>query len=241
MDSQGFVPLELITNFKRIKQLTSDVDMIKVVCQSLPQVEFQSGDDGVDRLRKRDKWEQWVVPMEQRDPAARNEGPPPPNHNRRESHVHEQPQHPHIYPMMQSYDPPTAAQWTNGSGREDVPNSGPSPYSSVNSTEEHHITQTPLSSEAPAFAPQTYPYPTNGPTGVSYGPNENEFSDGQIQELKIVVRRPGLSPGPSSPPVKSATSRTFSHGSMNGDAMLGHQANGQPVLGLRGGAAAPEM
>jgi len=237
MDSQGFVPFELITNFKRMKQLTTDVEMIRAVCQQLPQVEFRPGEDGADMLRKRDKWEQWVVPLDQRVAAARNEGPPRSPHHRHEFHFQAPPDDPQGYPMMGSL---TAAQWTNGNGPAELPANEPPSHPIGNGSTEGHITQTPLSSEAPAFAP-TFGFPNSSAAETSNVPNENVFPDEQILALNILVRRPGPSPGLSSPPGTSAASRTFSHGSMNGESMLDEQTSGRPAVGLRGGAAPSEM
>lgn len=75
MDSQGFVYLETIANFHRIKQLSTDIELIKLVCQQSAVVEYRTGEDGQDRLRRREKWDQWVLSMADRDAKAQNEGP----------------------------------------------------------------------------------------------------------------------------------------------------------------------
>jgi la-related protein 1 len=75
MDSQGFVTLEFIAGFNRIKQLSTDIELIKLVCQQSGVVQYRTGEDGQDRLRRRDGWEQWVLNMADRDPAAQNDGP----------------------------------------------------------------------------------------------------------------------------------------------------------------------
>ncbi|KAF9249078.1 hypothetical protein DTO013E5_8591 [Penicillium roqueforti] len=77
MDSQGFVPLNVLASFKRVKSLTEDFELIRHVSRQLRNVECQTGEDGVDRLRPRDKWQQWVLPVDQREPAAQNEGAAP--------------------------------------------------------------------------------------------------------------------------------------------------------------------
>ncbi|KAF3893772.1 La domain-containing protein, variant 1 [Trichophyton interdigitale] len=75
MDSQGYVLLSVIASFKRIKSLTEDMELLRFVCRQLRNVEYRPGEDGVDRLRKREEWAQWVLSMDERDPSARNEGP----------------------------------------------------------------------------------------------------------------------------------------------------------------------
>ncbi len=71
MDSQGWVPLSVIAGFNRIKSLTEDMGLIRHVCQMSRNIEFRPGDDGNDRLRKLDNWEQWVLEMDQRQVHAR--------------------------------------------------------------------------------------------------------------------------------------------------------------------------
>ncbi|EXJ58942.1 hypothetical protein A1O7_06373 [Cladophialophora yegresii CBS 114405] len=78
MDGQGYVPLSVIANFKRIKTLTQDnltIDNLRYVCQQVKSVEFLPGTDGDDRLRRREGWRDFVLPMEERFETARNDGP----------------------------------------------------------------------------------------------------------------------------------------------------------------------
>lgn len=77
MDSEGFVPLSVIANFKRIKSLTEDFELVRHVSRQLHTVEYRAGEDGVDRVRPRERWEQWVLPYDQREPAAQHEGAAP--------------------------------------------------------------------------------------------------------------------------------------------------------------------
>ncbi|THD00005.1 hypothetical protein EYZ11_000457 [Aspergillus tanneri] len=76
MDSQGFVDLAFIATFKRIKTLTEDFEFLRLAARQLRNVEHVAGEDGVDRLRARE-WEQWVLPLNQRDPSAQNSGTSP--------------------------------------------------------------------------------------------------------------------------------------------------------------------
>ncbi|KAJ5777473.1 Winged helix-turn-helix transcription repressor DNA-binding [Penicillium odoratum] len=62
MDSQGFVPLSVIANFKRVKTMTEDFELLRHISRQLRTVEYQTGEDGVDRLRPRENWTQWVLP-----------------------------------------------------------------------------------------------------------------------------------------------------------------------------------
>ncbi|KAL4913579.1 hypothetical protein BDW62DRAFT_160301 [Aspergillus aurantiobrunneus] len=75
MDSQGFVPLSVIAGFKRVKQMTEDFELLRHVSRQLKAAEYYAGEDGVDRLRPRDKPEQWVLALDLRDPSAQNAGP----------------------------------------------------------------------------------------------------------------------------------------------------------------------
>ena len=75
MDSQGFVSLEFIAGFNRIKHLSTDVELIKLVCQQSNVIEYRTSEDGLDRLRRREGWEQWVLNMADRDQTAQNDGP----------------------------------------------------------------------------------------------------------------------------------------------------------------------
>ncbi|KAK0276780.1 hypothetical protein LTR35_010174 [Friedmanniomyces endolithicus] len=75
MDSQGFVFLDLVASFNRIKQLTQDRSLLKEVCLASETIEIRVGEDGKERLRRHDGYEQFLLPVEQRDPAAQNDGP----------------------------------------------------------------------------------------------------------------------------------------------------------------------
>src|SRR5689334_2208693 len=76
MDSQGYVPLSVIASFKRIKALTEDIDLLRNVCNQIKSIEFLPGEDGDDRLRRREGWENFTLPLEDRLPLAQNDGPP---------------------------------------------------------------------------------------------------------------------------------------------------------------------
>jgi la-related protein 1 len=75
MDSQGFVFLNFIAGFKRIQSLTQEFETLRFACQESEIVDFVRGDDGFDRLRRKEGWEKWVLAMDERDDSVRNAGP----------------------------------------------------------------------------------------------------------------------------------------------------------------------
>lgn len=123
MDTQGFVALSFIASFKRIKSLTEDFELLRHVSRQLRNVDYVCGEDGVDRLRPRDKWEQWVFPVDQRDLSAQHDGPSfAPSSGQSDEHVN---------------------GTTNGVSHQHL----------SNGTAEPHVPKTSLSSTAPEFSP----------------------------------------------------------------------------------------
>jgi la-related protein 1 len=75
MDSQGFVPFNLIAGFNRVKDLAPDVEHIRLACENSDKMDYVQGEDGIERLRARELWDRFVLPMEERVEEARNDGP----------------------------------------------------------------------------------------------------------------------------------------------------------------------
>lgn len=75
MDSQGFVPLHFVAAFKRMQDLSGDINLIRAVCEESTEVDYIVGEDDCERLRRRDGWQKFVLPLEERDELARNNGP----------------------------------------------------------------------------------------------------------------------------------------------------------------------
>lgn len=78
MDSQGWVLLSVVANFKRIKQLAGEdqtLDTLRVVCPQVKNLEYARGKDGEERVRRLDGWKDFVLPMNERLPSAQNDGP----------------------------------------------------------------------------------------------------------------------------------------------------------------------
>lgn len=75
MDSQGFVPLHFIAAFKRVRELSADIGMLRAVCEMSMEIDLVIGEDEIERVRRREGWESFVLPLEDRDDLARNHGP----------------------------------------------------------------------------------------------------------------------------------------------------------------------
>ena len=223
MDSQGFVFLTVLVKFNRIQQLTQDMELIRWACVHSTNIDIRTSADGLDRLRKRDGWEQWVLIMEERDPSAQNDGP---------SHV-EIPriQPPTVLAMPYGFDGVSEAvtpyipqhhivdessnyATRNGTAATSIPTAvAPTPNGKISETP---VTQTPLSGAVPDFAPNL-PH-TNGQGSSLLDPsshNANLFTDEQVENLVIVIRKTINQSAPTPPPFASASTRTFSNGSID--------------------------
>lgn len=75
MDSQGFVPLHFIASFKRVRDLSADIAMVRAVCEISTELDLVVGEDDIERVRRSQAWESFVLPFEDRDEFARNHGP----------------------------------------------------------------------------------------------------------------------------------------------------------------------
>jgi len=76
MDSQGYVFLSVIANFKRMKEMTTDYDMIRAACEESREVDLVYGEDGADRVRRMSGWESWVLQdISGREYSARTRAP----------------------------------------------------------------------------------------------------------------------------------------------------------------------
>ncbi|KAK8050404.1 hypothetical protein PG994_012134 [Apiospora phragmitis] len=76
MDSQGYVKLDLIREFKRIKQSTQDINLLRYACEQASGIDYVIGDDHQERIRKSVKWADWVLPPSSRDPSVSSDPGP---------------------------------------------------------------------------------------------------------------------------------------------------------------------
>ncbi|KAI9851439.1 MAG: hypothetical protein M1838_003628 [Thelocarpon superellum] len=223
MDSQGFVFLAVILEFNRIRQLTRDMELVRYACLQSRKIELRTGADGMDRLRPREGWSQWVLGMEDRDPSAQNDGPvllPPP-----------------YLPFPHELDVPYLGQAYASPSAMDVPTDRPGPgpeamYLPMNGLSSPYLpapstpslngtlngdgppTQTPLSAVVPTFSPM--PPVVNGsgasaPTTTASA--EDVFSNTEVDNLVIVMRKHGSSRPDAV--FQRAGCRTYSNGSID--------------------------
>ncbi len=208
MDSQGFVFLSFVAGFKRIQSLTQDFEILRYACQESQTIEIVVGEDGVDRIRRLEGWEKFVLPMEERDDSAKNAGP---ERFFRQSHPIRNQQlpgmmpqqgmpQPHMFPNgMQGYPQPYQGQIPMMNGQEN------------GYAQQHHETQnqSPLSAQVPDFKPETS-YNVD-----DYADAEITFQDDEVNKLTVVYTEKFPLDSTPKAPFHNAASRTFSNGSID--------------------------
>ena len=220
MDSQGFVFLNVIANFNRIRNLTQDMELLRVACYQSRTIEFVQGSDGFDRVRRREGWQQWVLAMEERDPSVRTEGLGQPQRLSTDEtpemelhHIESSRQSVSSIEMPRYYDHPVnnplyAAYSGPPSSFVPAPNVPPRNGATNGDSESAHPS---LSASVPEFSPNV-PFPS---AQIDIPPKtsrvEDTFSDREVDNLVLVVRHPTESDMP--PPLFAA--RTFSNGSID--------------------------
>jgi la-related protein 1 len=202
MDSQGFVFLDLIASFARIKHLTTDMELIKLVCYNSNEIDFRIGHDGKDRLRTRKGWEQWVLSMAERDPSAQNDGPEE-LHNPPVPHPNEFGHASHFSQGVPIASPtgPSSQLPVNGVASADNPEYATGAPDSVSNGQ--------ATNGMNGFAGSNGHLETSA-KAVSGEPDS--FSDAQVETLSVIVRKQELPQVPTSLP---SAARTFSNGSNN--------------------------
>ncbi|KAI9819735.1 MAG: hypothetical protein M1826_001088 [Phylliscum demangeonii] len=229
MDAQGFVPLSVLANFRRIQSLTQDMELLRYVCHQSQHIEFVPGHDGIDRVRRKEGWEKWLLADQDRDPAAQGEAYVPSHRVASEPRVE----------MMASHDV--------GSRHQSLPTLETAHY--VDPHQAHHAYYVGLSgASAPFVAATDAPRPSNSPPNgateatrsATSGPTsegvrassvsevhraavraagrngDDAFSNGEMEGLVIVVRYQSGAPKLDHASRRAlAPSRTFSNGSID--------------------------
>jgi la-related protein 1 len=183
MDSKGFVRLTVIANFNRMRDLAPDLDHIRIACEASDNIDYVVGDDNIERLRLRNKWEIFVLSMEEREEEARNDGPSQwvskSRHSTRSSYPgpmmmpNYMPTSPTAYPPLfspedQMFQPP----YMNGAHYDPAMNGG-------DTNGQRYGMESQLSAAVPEFSP-------SGP-GPFTLENATTFSDKQVEGLKVLV------------------------------------------------------
>lgn len=268
MDGQGYVPLAVIANFKRIKTLTEDnlsIDNLRYVCQQVKTVEFLFGTDGDDRLRRREGWRDFVLPIEERFEIARNEGSlqTPDSYNRQQQQVLGGSQDPSYgYGPLRS--PPLNLAPTNGTFHANSPMSylsgapeenqvvgGPSvlplDHEPNNIAGTGPATAFSRSSQMGVKSPPNVAVPlesiVNGHHRQSSRPDieENVFPDDQIPNVNIRMQPQALSGAAQSFPGIARVASAESSSARNDSGSMSAEVNQSQLPGLRGGASSPRQ
>ena len=241
MDSQGFVFLDVVIPFKRLKEMTQDKDLIKAACISSDFLEIRVGEDGKERLRKREGWEQWLLPIEQRDPGAQTDGP-----ERLERPERPQLSMNNIPPQLRG---PASAGLPHMHQRVDrrsydsgfpMINGMPAQYAAFGGYPESMYGEMLNGEETRGRAAKSPIHETSvspskqNLSGAADG-SENEpdaFPDEQASVLTVVIKM-----SPQRIPFHSAASRTFSNGSIDSRSILSEiekPAEARPEVTLNG-------
>ncbi|RAL59207.1 hypothetical protein DID88_006662 [Monilinia fructigena] len=212
MDSQGFVFLHFVAEFKRIQSLTRDIELLRFACQQSNEIEIVKGEDGVDRIRRRDGWDQWVMPSEEREESMKNNDGPttlirdnhaPPNMGQG------------MYPGQELGSP------AFGPGGNDYMRYGTGAAQAhlANGNGGHYHEDTPLSAAVPNFTPGLLPLNGNAVPTPDPLASETTFTDEQVENLHLVFSQASHKASDQRParhPYHHSSSRTFSNGSIDG-------------------------
>lgn len=217
MDSKGFVPLTVISNFNRMRDLAPDIEAIRAACEQSDKIDYIVGDDNVERLRLRERWDRFVLNLEEREEDARNDGPVnwvfKSKHSRASYSAPIMPTGPYmatsptLYPSNfpaedQMYQP---AAYMNGGHYEPGVNGG--------ETNGHrYAMDSQLSATVPEFSP-------SGP-GPFTLESVTTFSDKQVEDLKVLVgynnKKDASNPDSQTHPAVNGAVDTSDHAQVNG-------------------------
>lgn len=104
MDAQGFVPMDVIGNFPRIRQISGqNLDFVREACADSQDIDYVLG-DGKELLRRREGWQKYLVPEENKKEQVRAPGPSTVVFRSKHS-IHLNPFHQQQQPLPYSYNP----------------------------------------------------------------------------------------------------------------------------------------
>lgn len=230
MDSQGWIFLQVIAQFNRMKQMTTDYETLKSACLQSVEVEIRIGEDGKERVRKARDWEQWVLPKEDRDPAAQTDGP---SNLRRPSPVRNQ-----FFEQQQGF-PQSPGAMGGRRGDFHMQDAAAAPTFFPGSMDPGFADFQPAAEESRGRQVKPHRDSTASPltNGLGAAPEDGEpdrFPMQQIEELTVVVRKHDVRPAPH-----NANTRTFSNGSIDTRNIMEEVMRGeaQPATPLTNGTS----
>ncbi|RPB14997.1 hypothetical protein P167DRAFT_552247 [Morchella conica CCBAS932] len=183
MDSDGFVKLSLVAGFPRIRNLTTDMNILREACLRSHEIQIAHGVDEF-HVRKAVGWETWILSEKERDPSAQCDQ------------------------SSWQIDPRQRSQQNSNSGSPLEMSGSAAPFmpGPIRGQGQNAITPgappfvpsgifppvfatTPLSANVPEFSPNGAVY-LNG-TAENSRPVPDEFFIEDSQRLVVVTRRPG--------------------------------------------------
>ncbi|KAI1121595.1 hypothetical protein F5Y10DRAFT_98100 [Nemania abortiva] len=179
MDSQGFVPIAVISSFNRMRELLVDHNILRQACMDSAVLELVIGNDGVERVRSKEGWEKWVISdKSMRDVAARHDGPSSWQHfSNGFQHAMMSPHYSVEAPLVFS---PTSehgfAHYTNGN--YGMPPSNVPTMNGINGHTRPHESQ--LSAAVPEFSPSAAP---------TFGGNKSVSPNGSDDNTKAPANK----------------------------------------------------
>jgi len=215
MDSQGFVPLQVLVQFNRLSSIAHDIHTLQIALIGSNGLELLSSSERGPLVRARQDPTKWVYPLSERDEIAKHPGPAP-SYFQAQQAIDRQMQEYQQYPYPQPYffDPqygfPTApfrSQDQDGSPPqvELDPQSSQSPVSAPFDPQNRK-----LSGDASIFIPNGVnftPPMTNGDMGaydlqslntaistVSEEPEDGNFEEDNLANIILTINDPKNKP-----------------------------------------------
>lgn len=214
MDAEGFVKIPFIASFNRVKQLTTDPNIIREACLSSDQLDFATGPEG-DGIRTKKDWARWVLKEEDREPPAKGAAGPWRLITWQRPEMNGHGQHPisHSLPFphgegQQQFQQQQQQQYANGIPPIYPPMHYPPPLQTAHSADDTRHT---LSANVAAFTPSNGVPNVNG----SDMDESDQFPNSSIDSLVIVCKRSYVEGG-SGFGSDAETGRPSSKGSIDG-------------------------
>lgn len=154
MDTQGYVFLDVILNFQRMKDLTQDIGFVRAACMECPEIELVTGaEDNRDRVRRVEGWQKFVYPKGSRHPEV-NFDDGPVNVYKFDNNSHNG-WASHWPPMVPPYQMDSPSHFSpNGAAFPPYVNESMQQYSLSNGVNGHAAGETQLSADVPEFSPK---------------------------------------------------------------------------------------